>query len=80
MKRNKALLLQGLVVAAGSACLLSDQPILFLYLRFALLAAPFRLTLLICALPIRLLLPITILVLPGPAHALLLMSVRCPTP
>ena len=59
---------------------LLGQPILFLHLRFALAAAPFRLTLSICALPIRLLLPIAILVLPGPAHALLLMSVRCPTP
>jgi hypothetical protein len=59
-----------LIISTHWSLLLSDQPILFLYLRFALRAAPFRLTLSICSFSIHFLLPITVLVLPGPAHAL----------
>ena len=61
-------------------CLLSDQPILVLDLPSPLRAARFRLTLSIRALSIRLLLPITILLLLWPAHVRLQMSERSPTP
>src|SRR5881394_4305920 len=59
-------------------CLLSDQPILVLDLPSPLRAARFRLTLSIRALSIRLLLPITILLLLWPAHVRLQMSERSP--